>query len=223
MFIAPVGCVGKKTTTPATTDTQLRPDVTALQKAVGLLQGDVSNLQTPPNYEPDIKALKQQVADLETANSDFEDRIAELEAGSPGTNGDGDIEYTTTRWSPTISLGKETPGALYVNQASVSWYPTRIKEEDTYRLTFDIVNTGVAQTKQTLYIIFSPSSRDTLIDVSNTGMYSTSPVSIWWDVEYTPSDGVDCRRIEFISDQFDIPAGPDPMEVKVDFDLYYER
>ena len=220
MLIAPVGCVGKKTTTPAATDTKLQSDVTALQTRVASLIDTVSNLDTPPNYEPDINALKQQVTDLETANSDFEDRIAELEAGSPGTDGDGEVEGVTTRWLPTIGLEK-TEGGLVVIE-DVDWYPTRIKDEDTYRITFDIVNDTVSEvTKEVLYIIFTPSSRDTLIDVSNTGMYSTSPISIWWDVEYTPSDGVDCRRIEFISDQFDIPVGS--TEVRVDFDLYYER
>jgi len=216
--------VGKKDTTPATTtDTRLQSDVATLQTKVASLIDTVSNLETPPNYKPNIDALEQQVADLEASNSDFEDRIAELEAGSPDSDTDGDAEIVTTRWAPSVEL-ENTTSALYVNQSSVSWYPTRIKEEDTYRLTFDIVNTAAtAQTNQVLYIIFAPSSRDTLIDVSNTGMYSTSPVSIWWDVEYTPSDGVDCRRIEFISDQFDIPAGANPMEIKVDFDLYYER
>jgi len=79
MLIAPVGCVGKKTPTPAATDTQLRPDVTALQTKVASLIDTVSNLDTPPNYEPDIDALEQQVIDFET-------RIAELEASEGSEN-----------------------------------------------------------------------------------------------------------------------------------------
>ena len=79
MLIAPVACVGKKTTTPASTDTQLRPDVTALQTKVASLIDTVSNLDTPPNYKPNIDTLDLQVIDFET-------RIAELEASVGSEN-----------------------------------------------------------------------------------------------------------------------------------------
>ena len=79
MLIAPVGCVGKKTTTPTATDAKLQSDVTALQTRVASLIDTVSNLDTPPNYEPDIDALEQQVIDFET-------RIAELEASEGSEN-----------------------------------------------------------------------------------------------------------------------------------------
>lgn len=221
MLIAPVACVGKKDATPpAATDAKLKSDVAALQTSVASLQGVVSNLEKPPNYEPDIKALKQQVTDLETANSDLEGRIAELEAGSPNTNGDGDIEYVTTRWSPNIELENTESGKVVI--VDIGWYPTRIKDEDTYRITFDIDNdSGAIVTNEVLYIVFAPSSRDTNIDTKNTGMFSTKPINIWWDVDYNPSSGVECKRIEFISDPFTLQEGLTP--VTIEFDLYYER
>jgi hypothetical protein len=222
MLIAPVACVGKKTTTPTTTtDTKLQSDVATLQTKVASLIDTVSNLETPPNYKPNIDALEQQVADLEASNADFEARITELEAGSSFIDTDGGGEFVTTRWSPSIQLEKVTDD-LDIDEASISWYPTRIKDEDTYRISFGIVNEGAEVKNEVLYIVFTPSSKDTYIDVANTGMYSTKPVNIWWDVDYNPTSGENCKRIEFISDQFTVPAG-DTMEISVDFDLYYER
>jgi len=59
--------VGKKDTTPAATDTRLQSDVATLQTKVASLIDTVSNLDTPPNYEPDINELQQRVDDLEAS------------------------------------------------------------------------------------------------------------------------------------------------------------
>ena len=65
MLVAPVACIVAKGT-PDTNDTNLELKVAGLEE-------DLTNLEHPPNYEPDINELRQQVIELEA-------RIAELEA-----------------------------------------------------------------------------------------------------------------------------------------------
>jgi len=243
MLIAPVACVGKKTTTPASTDTQLRPDVTALQTKVASLIDTVSNLDTPPNYEPDIDALEQQVADLEASNSDFEDRIAELEAGSPETNGDsGDVDLVTI-WKLDVFLDVPLPSLVEIY--SIKSYPTRIEEEDTYRLTVTFQNSNinndgtpedeglVSFTGVSMTVIFVPRTKDTVIDAGNTFVDSMNVPYLWWDSTYTPKPvnniSTDCRRIEFYCEPFDftIPGkvgdSPGTQVFSIDFDLCYAK
>jgi len=234
MLIAPVACVGKKTTTPAATDTKLQSDVTTLQTKVASLIDTVSNLETPPNYEPDIDLLQEQVADLEALNSDFEDRIAELERGGTGTNGDsGDVDLVTI-WKLDVFLDVPLPEGVAIY--SLKSYPTRIEEEDTYRLTITFMNDNLIEapfTDVSMTVIFVPRTKDTVIDAGNTFVDSMNAPYLWWDSTYTPKPvnniSTDCRRIEFYCEPFDftIPAGdgttPGTQVFSIDFDLCYAK
>lgn len=229
MLVAPVACVGGKTPTPDPADAKLKSDITALQKAVATLQGVVSDLETPPNYEPNIKVLEEQAID-------FEARIAELQAGSTETNGDGDSGDVDLRtiWKLDAFLDVSLPEGVDIY--SLKSYPTRIEEEDTYRLTVTFQNDDPVEalfTDVSMTVIFVPRTKDTVIDAGNTFVDSMNAPYLWWDSTYTPKPvnniSTDCRRIEFFCEPFDftIPAGdgviPGIQVFSMDFDLCYAK
>jgi hypothetical protein len=204
------------------------------ESQIASLQGKVGKTDTTAvqadidQAKADIAAVKTDLGKLKDSDTTSNTKLAELEARIKALEdklkvSEASTEFLTTRWQPTIEL-EITSSQLYVKD--YSWSPVRIKDEDTYRFTINIVNTtGAAQKNQVLVIVLVPSSKDTSVDIANIGVYSASPVGIGWDAEYSPSSGVDCRRMEFISDEFTVPAAPEdsPYTVKVDFDLYYAK
>lgn len=207
------------------------------ESQIASLQGKVGKTDTTTvqadidQAKADIAAVKTDLGKLKDSDTTSNTKLAELEARikaledklGTSTEEEKTTEILTTRWQPTIEL-EATSSTLYIKD--YTWSPVRIKDEDTYRFTISIVNTtGTTQKNQVLVMILAPSNKDTSVDIANTGVYSVSPVGIWWDAEYSPSSGVDCKRIEFVSDEFTVPTAPEgsPYTVRVDFDLYYAK
>jgi hypothetical protein len=229
LVIIPTGCPKRDTTTP-TTDAER---ITALESRVSQLQSKIASLpeSDSTDYSGDINALYDEIDNLSMELDDIlvevDDMLATWEEEQESSNGSSSSEsegdVVITRWAPSIEFDPVLDPLNY--DVSVDWYPTRIKEADTYKFAIEVKAIG-NQDKlavNALWVSFNPTSRDTAIDTGNTGIYSVSPLRIWWDAEYSPSNGEDCRSIVFISDDFEIPALGDTETyiIKFDFDLYY--
>ena len=202
----------------------------SLEKQIAAVKSDVNNLNPGEGtaaLEEEIAAVQAGLdklkADFNNADlADIETRVVALEdviGAGTGNGGDGTEVGLTTRWTLAVDL-EAAPSGLSIEE--YSWYPTRIKDEDTYKIDIKLANDdGTAKNNQVLFISLAPANRDTSIDINNTGIYSISPINIWWDSSFSPSDGVSCRGMEFVSDPFDVPAVTE-YSVKVEFDLYYD-
>lgn len=203
-----------------------------------------SKLATYTNQQGAIDSLKEQLAAEKVAREALESYVATLEddlvalQGEVGSGGTGDTvngETLTTRWTPSVEF-EGLAGWNY--SVDLTRHPTSIREADTYKMKVTVTNedTGavaLACRDVVLYVYFSPSSRDTNIDINNTGLYFTgesgvtSYGSIFWDSEFSPSDGVGCRWMQFVSEEFDVNelamngTTGDSFSISFDFDLYY--
>lgn len=238
LIILPVGCAAD----PSKAIKALETSVAALQKDVKALKADTGEpsglsdrLDSLEIYLEDLEEQvggidisPEELSDIWEAMDSLQEDIAEIEVGGGNgstTNGaNGDEEYISTRWTIDAEFDPFLDSSKY--SMDVDWYPTRIKEEDTYKFTIDVTAIGAQPELEVdaLWLSFNPTSRDTSIDIGNTGIYSISPIGIWWDSEYSPSDGVDCRSMVFVSDDFGIPALADGITftIRFDFDLYYK-
>jgi hypothetical protein len=228
-LVIPMGCMPKRDATTPTTDAER---IAALESKVNQLQSKIASLpeSNSTDYSGDINALYDEIDNLSMELDDilaevddmlaaWEEEQASSDNGSSSSNG----EVATTRWTPSVFLEGTISSSLYVDPESIDWYPVRIKEEDSYRITFDIKNdTSEDKDRQVLVIALTPTNRGaTSVDIYNTGLYADQPKYIGWDeAEYNPSSGVDCKGIEFISDPFTVPDGG-LTDVSVIFDLYY--
>jgi len=224
LVIIPTGCPKRDAATP-TTDAER---IAALESKVSQLQSKIASLpeSDSTDYSGDIDALYDEINNLSMELDDVLVEVDDMlstweEEQQTDTNGNGG-EVVTTRWTPSVFLEGTISGSLYVDPESIDWYPVRIKEEDSYRITFDIENIGPDTDRQVLVIALTPTNRGaTSVDIYNTGLYADQPKYIGWDeAEYNPSSGVDCKGIEFISDPFTVPSGG-MTDVSVIFDLYY--
>jgi len=178
--------------------------------------------------QEDWDDLVDRVDKLEGENTTLKNQIKALQSSSGGSSTPSPSEeYLTTRWTVDAEFDPILSSSKY--EVDMSWYPTRIKDEDTYRFSVDVTAIGTGpwpkQDVDALWISLTSTSRDTSIDTSNTGIYSVSPIGIWWDSEYSPSSGVDCRSMVFVSDSFEIPVLAtvgDTYTIRFDFDLYYD-
>jgi len=227
-LVIPMGCLPKRDATTPTTDAER---IAALESKVSQLQSKIASLpeSDSTDYSGDINALYDEIDNLSIELDDIlvsvDEMLATWEEEQEASNGSSSSggEVAITRWAPSIEFDPVIDPLKY--DVSVDWYPTRIKEADTYKFAVEVKAIG-AQGKlavNALWVSFNPTSRDTVIDTGNTGIYSVSPLRIWWDAEYSPSNGDDCRSIVFISDDFEIPAMGDAETyiIKFDFDLYY--
>jgi len=239
LVIIPTGCPKRDVATP-TTDAER---IAALESKVSQLQSKIASLpeSDSTDYSGDINALYDDIGtlydEIDNLGMELDDILAEVdemlvawEEEQINTNGN-DGEVLTTGWRPTVEFSPPLNPDKY--EVDVSWSPPRIKDEDTYRFTISIKNkSGEAISEKApntyLYVGFNPSSRYTSVDIYNTAIYAVTPLTIWWDdVEYNPSNGVDCKSIVFLSGAFDIPPlGWDGEEgetytIKFNFDLYY--
>jgi hypothetical protein len=231
LVIIPTGCPKRDAATP-TTDAER---IAALESKVSQLQSKIASLpeSDSTDYSGDINALYDDIGtlydEIDNLGMELDDILVEVDEmlatweeeqeasnGSSSSGGEGE----TTRWTPTISL-EQASLDVAIDASSIKWHPSSIREEDTYSIAFEVTNSHQDEARQvSLVIVFTPSSRDTVVDIGNTGLYSTTSPIIWWDSDFTPSDGVECRRIEFISDLFSIPKDT-TLEISLDFDLYY--
>jgi uncharacterized small protein (DUF1192 family) len=225
--ILSVGCGGGLSDEDLKTIRGFAARIDSLEAKTSQINSKVENLNSNADtteLEEDIAAIQTELdnlkADLDSEDStDLDARVTALEdeLASSGNSTDTEVGLNT-RWTLDVDL-EAPPSGLSIEE--YSWYPTRIKEADTYKISIDLTNDGTAKNNQVLIISLAPSNRDTNVDINNTGIYSVNPVSIWWDSSYSPSDGVGCRGMEFISDPFDIPAVTE-YPIKVEFDLYYD-
>jgi len=192
---------------------------------------DAAAIADVATLRSELDALK--AGDNETTIAELEARIAALEdeAGTGGNGEDGETVLVTTRWQEDVYV--IWPSGVDENDYEVSYKlsPPRVREEDTYKFTVAIKNkangsnTGEVEDVY-LVVSFDPTSNDTSVDIGNTGIYTISSQyfhGVWWDSEYNPTDGVNCRSIEFSSDEFDLPSLDDgeTLQLSFDFDLYY--
>jgi len=237
-LIIPIGCLPKRDAATPTTDAER---IAALESKVNQLQSKIASLpeSDSTDYSGDINALYDEIDNLndeiDNLNMELDDILVsvddmlatweeEQESSDNGSSSSGG-EGETTRWTPIISL-EQANADVEILTSSIKWRPTSIRDEDTYTITFNMTNDNAGDQQVSLVIVLTPSSRDTLIDISNTGMFSNKTPIIWWDSDFTPSDGVDCRRIEFVSDLFTIAGSTtdlDPLVISLDFDLYYAK
>jgi len=229
-LVIPMGCLPKRDATTPTTDAER---IAALESKVSQLQSKIASLpeSDSTDYSGDINALYDEIDNLSMELDDIlvsvDEMLATWEEEQESSNGSSSSngEVATTRWTPSVFLEGTISGSLYVDPESIDWYPVRIKEEDSYRITFDIINDIVPsedKDRQVLVIALTPTNRGaTSVDIYNTGLYADQPKYIGWDeAEYNPSSGVDCKGIEFISDPFTVHSGG-MTDVSVIFDLYY--
>lgn len=230
-LVIPTACVPKRTATNESTATTDQERITALESKISQLQSKIASLPETDttDYSADIVQLQDDIANLQT---EFDGISADVDATltaweeEQATNTTIPItnEGLVTRWLPSVELSSSSSASVMLID-SYNWYPTRIKEEDTYRLTINLIGTPEAKEKLSLVVLLTSSSKDTSVDTAETGIYSNSPASIWWDSEFTPSDGINCRRIGFTSDEFTVKSGTytaeAPYVIKADFDLYY--
>jgi len=227
-LVVPMGCMPKRDTATPTTDAER---IAALESKVSQLQSKIASLpeSDSTDYSDDIEGLYAEIDNLYTQLDDtlvaVDEMLATWEEEQESSNGSSSSngEVATTRWTPSVFLEGTISGSLQVDMESIDWYPVRIKEEDSYRITFDIINeTEEDKDRQVLVIALTPTNRGaTSVDIYNTGLYADQPKYIGWDeAEYNPSSGVDCKGIEFISDPFTVPDGG-LTDVSVIFDLYY--
>jgi len=238
-LVIPMGCLPKRDAATPTTDAER---IAALESKVSQLQSKIASLpeSNSTDYSGDINALYDEIDNLSMELDDIlvsvDEMLATWEEEQESSNGSSSSggEVVTTRWTPSIDFDNLT-WADTEYTVSLDRHPTSIRDEDTYKLKVTVTNpvggtaTLALQPDVVLWVYFTPSSKDTSVDVNNTGLYYTgsdgldSHGSIFWDAEYNPSNGVDCRRIEFMSEEFDVKALPDgnSFTISMDFDLYY--
>lgn len=187
--------------------------------------------------------------ELESSVSTLESELADLQdvVDSGNSNSSSSGEVLTTRWAPSVDFDDLDWDEDWYD-IDIDVHPRSIREADTYSISVEVKNelelgedadgtgglvdaqgTLVGLDDVTMWVSFSSSSRDTRIDTYNTGLYFTgeegvsSTGSIFFDSEFSPSDGVDCRWMEFVSEEFDIDELEvgDTMKITFDFDLYY--
>lgn len=211
-------------------DTVSDSDVESLNSRIDELETLVSNLNFTISYDEVtglkdvLDNIKEDIEELKTAK---EEEIIAIS--------------TTTRWSVDIAF-EEDYGTDITLDTSIK--PTRVEEEDTYRIKIDILNssTTVAKTisDAILSIILIPNNKDTYIDASNTFIDSASSPYLDWEADFRPEPvsgsvaSVDCRRIELTSEEFNftVPIAttttegvvvPGAYTLKLDFDLAYMK
>jgi len=223
-LVIPMGCLPKRDATTPTTDAER---IAALESKVSQLQSKIASLpeSDSTDYSGDINALYDEIDNLSIELDDIlvsvDEMLATWEEEQEASNGSSSSggEVVTTRWTPVASFSVPQEDLAIKN---FLWRGT-IRDEDSYTLTLEIDNeTGSEQPSQVLIISFDPTSNDTSIDIYNTGVYP-NPIAgyltVWGETDFRPSNGEECRSIEFYSDPFTVPAGPS--KVSFSFDLYY--
>ena len=150
----------------------------------------------------EIIDLADQVASLEVAVTDYEERIEELEDRTPGSGTSS--EEDTTIWTLSAFTNKSS---IVVDTNS---YPYRIEEEGDYGITLDLFNNTDTTIENVITTItFTPRRNDRItVDERNVYLYSYGS-SIRWT----------CRQITFTSERFDLLSTDLSMEM--DFTLEY--
>jgi len=241
-LVIPMGCLPKRDAATPTTDAER---IAALESKVSQLQSKIASLpeSDSTDYSGDINALYDEIDNLSMELDDIlvevDEMLATWEVEQEASNGSSSSggEVVTTRWTPSIDFDNLDDWVDGTYTYSLDRHPTSIRDQDTYKLKITVTNPtgGVtteplpAQDDVVLWLYFTPSSKDTSVDVDDTGLYYTdsdgldSHGSIFFDVDYNPPDGVDCRRIEFMSEEFDVKVLPDgeSFTITLDFDLYY--
>ena len=229
MIIPTAGCAPKRTTADTTTSSD--PTIAQLQKDVKDLKSAFASLPDETNstdYSADIEQLHASIDDLQAQLdgilTEVDTMLADWEAAQETNSETNSGGATTTRWTPSINYDLELGEETY--NIDVDWPSSRIREEDTYSIEVVFANPSTTDTipkseENTIIITLEASSKDTSVDIGNTGLYSGS---IFWDSEFSPGNGVNCRWMEFASEKFDIKAlAPGKSYVlEIDFDLYYQ-
>lgn len=215
-LIVPISCVARRTTADssnsASTDTER---ITTLESKVSQLQAKIASLPQADStdYSGDIEQLQGQMDDLQTQLDDIltgvDEKLASFEEEQQAVE-EQTASAATTRWTMDMALG----GTYSDNLTVDSYYstPSRIEEDDTYRIGITLVNTGPEVKGVYVIVYLVPKTKDTSVNTVYTAMDSSrSPYLEWWsDFRPTPSSGsessVNCRRIEFTSDEFNVPA-----------------
>jgi len=240
-LVIPTACVAKRDTdsSPASSSSSsIEQDITTLRKDVKDLQSKIASLPTSSgsNYDADIEALQSDIdniyTEIESLNDELysvldeiETMLADWEEEQQATADEDETVSTITKWYIDAQFEDALPATLEINDY-VSVKPSRIEENDIYRIEVDIEGTGEID-DNSLIVTLTPRTKDTSIDTEKTFLdFASTPRGVDWWTDFTPTAkggvSVDCRKIEFYSDDFDLKV-EDDFTIKLDLDLCYAQ
>lgn len=187
------------------------------------------------NYDADIEALQSNIdgfyEEIDSIREELDDTLTEIDTmladweEEQATSNSESETNTTTRWSIDCS------STYLITEVGISVYtsPSRIEEEDIYRIRLTIYNhkTSIVNNLQ-IDLNFTPKTGDKVfINEKNTYLDTVQSPYYWWDMDVITRGNEDyTKRISFLSEQVTVPAAVGTtwgkLILELEFNLEYQ-